>query len=226
MPSSASTFTDTAFNLGDYTESLAYASDASLTFGQCATCGNTGTALSITAIAPSGVGDTAIAFINAGFSYNPSTGAIASISASVDKNFSTSFTVSDFGSAFHPTIEQDGVYYVASIAGPTLDGTTTGYATIAQTGLTAADFQQFDFATGSFVPGAPNFSGDPMFFGLTQIFGFQGDADFGAEADYDNFTLTINSVPEASTWALLALGLGAAGLAGRRSARKTVAAGA
>jgi hypothetical protein len=45
----------------------------------------------------------------------------------------------------------------------------TGYNTIAA-GLTAADFLSFDAATDTFGAATPNFAGDPMEFGLTQIF--------------------------------------------------------
>ena len=181
----------------------AHNSGVIITFDQCTSCGNPGLALPILANTASGSGSAALGFINTTCSYNPSARAIASISASVDKDLSTSEAVTGFGNSFHPTIEQDGAFYVASIPGPTLDGTTTGYNTLAQSGLTAADFQKYDFSTGSFVAGVPNFAGDPMLFGLSQLFTLDTVPGFVAEADYDNLVISVNTVPELSTWTMI-----------------------
>ena len=125
---------------------------ASIAAAQCPACGPTsGPALQITGTFPNAppTGDlyTAVeALLNPSFTYTPSTqGAIASLSASVDKNLSVNIALTGGGNTFHPTIEQDGVLYVASIAGPGLNCPTgacaTGYNTIVS-GLTAADFRR------------------------------------------------------------------------------------
>jgi len=63
------------------------------------------------------------ALVNSTFTYNPQTqGAISDIDASVLKTISTTLTGTGFGNHFYPTIEQDGVFYLAAIAGPTFNG--------------------------------------------------------------------------------------------------------
>jgi hypothetical protein len=130
------------------------------------------------------------------------------------------------GNTFRPTIEQDGNFYLAAIPGPALNtgpvGGSTGYNTISQSGLTAADFQRYDFLTGSFVSGAPDFSGDPMLLGLTQITGIAG-APAGATlfAEYDNLVLRVSTaVPEPFSLLMLATLLSLTGIGLRARARR------
>jgi hypothetical protein len=66
-------FTDSTFNLANYSESSPFNSGSSSIFQQCANCGNPGTALLISTSAPSGSGTYAQAFINNSFAYNPGT---------------------------------------------------------------------------------------------------------------------------------------------------------
>jgi hypothetical protein len=56
-----------------------------------------------------------------------------------------------------------------------------------------------------------------MLFGLTQIFDSPGT--FTATVIYDPLTITIDTVPEPSTWAMMLLGVGVVG-AGLRMARR------
>jgi hypothetical protein len=213
--SAGTIFTDSALSLTNYTVTTGLVNgSATIVPLNCPNCGPTnGPALEITGtfpnapVSPSTV-DTALAvLINNTFTYNPTTqGAITSLSASVDKNLSVNIVGNGFGNTFRPTILQDGVLYVAQISGPTLNcpPCTTGFNTIGG-GLTAADFLQFDPATDTTGTATPNFAGDPMEFGLTQVFG-AGAAEV-IIADYADLTIAINAVPEPAALAVLGVGL-------------------
>ena len=221
-------FFDGTFDLANYTETISSGSNASLTAAQCASCGNPGAALEVTVSAspPSGVAH--VGFLNNGFTYDPSTqGTIASIAASFEQNltFSSTFDGTGFHSGFGPLIEQDGKYYKADIPGIVFSGipagTPTGFQTISQSGLVAADFMGYDPSTNSTLPGEPDFSGDPMLFGLlvgatltTPI----SDQPFTVVEDDDNLRFDISPVPEPSS--LLLLSFAFAGLAGFGMARR------
>src|SRR5271165_6062333 len=129
-----------------------------------------------------------------------------SLSASVDKNLAVNLPSgpTPFTNTFHPTIEQNGIFYFASIPGPSLllnngIGGQTGYNTISGS-LTATDFTEFNFTTGLSDGTNPNFAGAPMLFGLTQVFsGNSGGPVEIATAQYDNLLFAINvpsAVPE------------------------------
>jgi hypothetical protein len=218
LPATASAgtiFTDGTFNdLASYTVIPGLVNGgASITAAQCPSCGPTsGSALQITgnfpnAPVPPSTVDTALeVLLNPAFVYTPATqGAITSLSATVDKNLSVNIPLTGAGNSFHPTIEQDGVLYVASIAGPLLNNPPglTGFNTLGGS-LTAADFLSFDPTTDTFGTATPNFAGDPMEFGLTQIFG-AGAAEV-IIADYADLNIAINA-PEPATLAVLGVGL-------------------
>ena len=179
---------------------------------QCPTCGNPGSALQIQMMLPAALDVGAVGFINNNFAYTPSSqGIIATIDASVDKDIITNVPVDSsttFTNTFRPLIEQDGLIYLAAIPGPTFNGGTTGYNTISRTGLGAADFTQYDFATNTFGTGHPNFAGDQLLFGLGQITNFGVD-NVSFEADYDNLNLSINVVPEPRATMLILIGFAA-----------------
>jgi hypothetical protein len=123
-----------------------------------------------------------------------------------------------FHSGFGPLIEQDGKYYKADIPGivfppGTPGGSPTGYQAISQSGLVAADFMGYDPSTGSALPGEPDFSGDPMLFGLLVGATLTLPTEpFTVVEDDDNLTFDISPVPEPSSLLLLASAL--LGLAG------------
>jgi hypothetical protein len=205
-------FTDGTFADANYTQVGLHESGATITGAQCASCGHPGFALQVVEnFSVSDVGFAALGFVNNTFSYNPSTqGAILSINvASVDKDA----TLSGAGSGtstntFRPLIQQDGKDYLAAIFGPDFDFTdpsTTGFVTIAKSGLVAADFVQYNFLTGKFGSATPNFAGDAMLFGLAQISsGFPSGARI--EQDYDNLSLSLTTAPEpSSVWLLVSL---------------------
>jgi hypothetical protein len=218
-------FSDGTFNLGNYSASPAYSADpsASIAYSQCATCGDPDQALQFIATFTSaavGTPETSQGLVNILFAYNPSTqGDITSIGTSVDKNIFTDASGTAFGNTYHPTIEQDGVFYVASIAGSTFDGPNTpggtGY-TVFSGDLTASDFLSYDFAAGISGLANPNFDGDTMLFGLTQMSGIESETGT-LTTQYDNLDFTItNNVPEPFTLSLFGAGLAGAAALRRR----------
>jgi hypothetical protein len=219
-------FTDATFNPANYTQTATFALNASISVGQCASCGDPGQALQFNATfgdttqAP--FGSVATGVLNNGFLYNPATqGAILAISASVDKDaFINEVPPSGlFTNRFRPMIEQGGNFYVAVIDGPSYPGGDTGFNIIAASGLHASDFHQLDFSTGATLPGTPDFASGPMLFGIGQVASVAG---FAAGANniltYDNLVITVVSVPEPPTMALFGAALLLALAAARRRA--------
>jgi hypothetical protein len=232
VSSSASsiTFTDSTFNSANYTESPEFTSNATLDYDFCANCGQGGvpglqvTLISTGSAANPGLG--AIAFINTTFSYDPAAGAVLSIAASVDKILTDSIINPGAGNTFRPTIEQGGNYYLAAIPGPSIPpgSDTTGWNTLAASGLQASDFEEYDFTTGAFVDANPNFSSGAMLFGLSQTFTNPGT--FNATAIYDPLQITLTTVPEPSTWVMLVIGFAGLSVFARKATRKEVSSAA
>ena len=221
----AVTFTDSTFNLANYTVVGPNKSDPAITiaYGQCATCGNPGQALQLIVTVPtSGMSD--IGFLNNNFTYNPSVqGALSGIFASEDKNFSTTSS-GTFGSNFRALIYQNGNYYVSGIPFPSFTGPgSTGYQT-ASGNLSANDFTLFNFLTFSFGSGHPDFSaaGSSFTLGIVSIGNNNNPAT--NESDFDNLLFSLIPVPEPSSWALMLLGFFAIGWAVRRPKRSATAA--
>ena len=213
-------FTDNTFVPANYNNFSATPNlDLGVTaiYGQCITCGNPGQALEAIVSMPS-PGGSFVGFLNNTFVYNPQTeGAILSLIASVDKDITLDRSTTDFASNFYPLIEQGGNFYIATIAGGTINsGTTTGYETISQ-GLAATDFGLYDFGTTS----VPNFysnpdfsaSGAPITFGLAPL--VSANDAFTITVDYDNLSFDIvpstqggttdSTVPEPSSLSLLSI---------------------
>jgi hypothetical protein len=220
-------FFDSTFNLSNYEASPTYSSDPSasivyssasdtLTFN--ATFTSSGAAYYV-----------AQGLINTTFAYDPLTqGAISTIDASVFKDLTLdagTLTGTSYGNTFHPTILQDGIYYVGGIPGPdlTCSPCSTGYNLLFQNGLTAADFVSYDFATGTYGTANPNFDGDPMLFGLTQMFSIDVSVPATAEAQYQDLSFVISSVPEPASLALLGAALVGFGFGARQKSSRAAA---
>jgi hypothetical protein len=217
------TFADTTFDLSGYALA-SYQNNPATTFtaAQCAACGNNSPqALAITTSFPAG-GALTIGFINTAFVYDPTTqGAIDSLFAFVSKDLTTSLPGST-GNAFRPLIQQGGSYYMATINGASVIGpTTTGFRDFFGI-LSAASFNRYDFGTGAFLAGNPNFTAGAMRFGLAQ---FSANLPAGTDSSirYDTLFFDITStpplaaaVPEPATWAVMIAGFGLTGATLRR----------
>jgi hypothetical protein len=207
-------FSDGTFTPANYGTAFTYLQNPgtdTAVWSQCASCGNPNQALQLLINETTGGGtynttEVLTGILNTTFTYNPSTqGAITSISASVDKDFTVNIALS-FNNTFRPMIEQDGNYYVAGIAGPVLNGPgTTGFNTISNGSLAATDFQEVNPATGVIGGPNPNFAGDPMTFGIAQLLAASDITGTTATLAYDNLNITLTTAtPEpASLWTLL-----------------------
>ncbi len=214
-PAGAVTFSDSQFNLADYTISGPLTTDVILTLEQCASCGSAAdTALRVAALYPGFTGSYRTALLNTGWTYDPGTqGELLSVDAATDKRVILNFDIpAGLGNSFRPLISQGGLLYAALLAGPVVHTADEGWKSISGN-LTAASFQLYNFAAGSFGSGTPDFSHGVMTFGLLQLGSrnspFTGDS---IEADYDKLSLTLNPVPKAGSGVLLLTGLAGLGV--------------
>lgn len=222
--SAATVFTDGTFDPSNYTTSFVYQSGATGTSSFCASCGNPGSALVFTISEPAGTGYAFIGTFNSTFVYDPaSQGAISSIAASVDKNFSVSAGI--YNNSFRPLIEQDGKFYTAfkfftPVAGPA----TTGFLTLSIPTLTASDFGLISALDGTAnFSQNPDFAGDPIEFGIGQYLAASGQPNTVATYTFDNLNIAVSAVPEPSTWGMMILGFaGMTLMSFRRKARLAV----
>jgi hypothetical protein len=205
----ATTISDGTFNnvtlTPNFTQDTAGAA-STITTGVCVSCGNPGaaafTTFDYTNTSQTGTIASVAGVIDNILSYNPGVqGAIASISASADKNVASTGQSGLQGNSFQLVIQQDGNYYRALLPAPSWNcgsssSCSSGFLALSATGVSASAFNLFDFAndtTNSSIH--PNFAGDPMLFGLAFSPGASVIAGDTATATYDNLSITIASVP-------------------------------
>jgi hypothetical protein len=221
-------FTDGTFAPANYSQGFVYSAGLgnTATFGQCASCGNPGSGLQsvfVTSVdgGTSGTAADFIGIMNTTFSYNPGSGAVSSIDVSIDKDL-TADLANNYGNTFRFLLEQDGNFYQFGIPGPSLLGSgTTGFNTISGTDIIAADFALINTSNATLNPAInPNFSGDPILFGIGQYLSSTGLASDNPTVTYayDNFDVTVHtaSVPEPTSLALFGSGLAGAAAMRRR----------
>jgi hypothetical protein len=208
-------FTDNTMNLADYSASPTFTSDPSVSLVDSNPASPLDTLQFTATFSKPGnppIYSTALGLTNNAFLYDPSIdGAIGSVDASVFKNAITGFTGIGFGNTFRPTILQDGVYYSAAIPGATFNGPNTpggtGFNLFSQPGLGASAFLAYDFTTGAFGTAHPDFDGDPMLFGLTQITTVGSTETSTFVTQYQDLSFDIHGAPEPDSLALLGASL-------------------
>jgi len=222
-------FSDSTFALSNYSVVANPNDTESFTYQQCASCGDPGQALSITQ-AYNGTGPTmsgGALFLNNTFNYDPATqGAIGSIAVSVNKLLAINYA-GTFTSTFKLVIQQGGNDYVDSISAPSLTfgagGGSSGWTSIAATGLVASNFTLFNPATFTSGTGNPNFGGGAMTFGLLSLGTWSGvSSTTSISVAFDNLAIDINPVPEPASLGLFGFGLGALAWLRRRAGGRVV----
>lgn len=205
-------FTDTTFNLADYSL-YSYTTDPSVVFlspTRCEGCGTPNT-MSLAAqfdLAP-GMLDrwSYAALINNTFAYDPQTqGAIGNLTVSGIKELTTSINVLG-GKAFPIRILQDGKIYTMAIVDGNWQGTSSGFVSFFQSGLTADMFTEFDYLTGTVGTGHPDFAGSVLYFGVGERTGWFSPAAVVVTNNWQNVTFDIAPVPEPTSMVLLGSGL-------------------
>jgi hypothetical protein len=196
-------YIDNTFNPANY-QIIEFRSDPGINFviQQIA-----GPAMQVLTTFPTGEGDSQVGFIEPTFTYNPLTqGAAADVSITASKYTAFIPSLPITANVWRPLIFQAGKYYEAQFNLP-LD--TAVYLFADAVNLGSADFQQFDFTTGTFDPSAhPDFNGSLMEFGFAERAFISGGAP-GTIADerFDPLTVDISTVPEPASMTLTALGL-------------------
>ena len=220
-PGFATTFTDSTFNLSNYSQTTYSnnfaAAGATATVSQNTSFGNPAPSQQLDII---WTVDTTFAYydglINNTFVYNPSTsGAISSINFSQDKYVTfTDGVVALSNISGSALLEQGGNFYLDTITGPSLVKGT--WQNISASGLTASSFCLYSFTTNTQnCTQNPNFSatGGVIDFGFRTGLGYTNALGTGSFDSYsDNLSYTVTPTPEPSN--LLLFGTGLIGMVG------------
>ncbi|MEO8923608.1 MAG: PEP-CTERM sorting domain-containing protein [Caldimonas sp.] len=221
VPVEAATFSDQTFNLADYTitKSLQI---GTATISQALAGGNPGSAILADFVVPVGPAATnevgSVFYLNNSFVYNPaSSGALSTVTFSIDKNVNITPSPDSFGNAQSFLIFQGGNYYLDAVA---LASNQNVYLT-ATLSATAGDFSLINVASGAVDSTAhPSFAAGIMEFGFRNGFLFDPQSSGEVKILEDNFNVTlapsVAAVPEPETYALMLAGLSALGFIARR----------
>ena len=221
VPVEAATFTDQTFNLADYTITQSLQTGTA-TISQVQTGGNPGSAILADYVVPVGPPGTnevgSVFYLNNSFIYNPgSSGALSTITLSLDKNVNITPSPANFGNAQSFLIFQGGNYYLDAVA---LGSNQNVYLTATLT-ATASDFSLINVASGA-VDGTahPSFASGILQFGFRNGFLFDPQSSGEVRILEDNFNVTLTpsvaAVPEPETYALMLAGLSALSFMSRR----------
>lgn len=146
------TFFDGTINFSNYTQTIFNSNPAGITITptQCASCGNTGSAIDVNyAFNPTSPASfsTCVGMRNNSWVWSPATqGAITSLDYSVDKFIHSNVTMPTASSSVEAMLFQNGKYYIAflfpNIAWDVWTPVGLGF------GLQPNNFELFDFTTG------------------------------------------------------------------------------
>lgn len=205
------TFEDTEFNLASYSAPLIFSTGAVASNISQTLNGNPGSALE-TSLRASGPFQFSSGVVRNSFAYDPAAyGAVSTISVSIDRIASRTINgIADIVATYtlRPLILQGGKYFQA--VSPPISGTDSNnenvWVTLSLVGLGADDFGLYDFATGGLDTSINPDFGESMTFGfISATFGTGGMVSTFATTGSDNWRVTLQTVPEPSTVALVAL---------------------
>jgi len=166
-----------------------------------------------------------VTFVDQSLSYDPAAlGTISSIDASYDKEITyrgVPLPNVFFNEVFRLVIQQHGVDYVTNYTFCSNCDNGGTWLHLSLSDLVASDFVKIGGGAGN-----PNFSGDPIYFGVEAVSQI-GHGGFGItpiNSYFDNFDITVNQTPLPAALPLFATGFGGLGLLGWRRKWKNAAA--